>query len=510
MKIDVKRIVRKLLDEGVLVSPEIVKELSSINSLSKDKLKTLLEEKGKDSGVVENINFSKDEVEDVDKTGGEERERVEEGEEDENKEDRVRDENIDFLMNYRKKSDNREYEDFVEYFNQKYNKLKSILRKRPDVSGTTSIRRINSKNDRGEVSVIGMVKEKRKTKKNHMMITLEDPTDEIKTILTKEKEDLSKKRDEVVLDEVIAIKGQFTGDVIFINEIIFPDFPINREVKKSPEEEYLAVIGDPHVGSKLFMEKEFNRMIKWLRGELGNKSQRRIASKVKYIIIPGDGIEGVGIYPDQEEDLEVKSIKDQYSQFMKYLKRIPSDKSIVFAPGNHDATRLEEPQSAVGEEYLQGAKEMENLTLTSNPSFVRLGATEDFEGFKVLVYHGYSLIYYSEEIPYIREKGGQKRSDLVMELLLRKRHLAPSHDSNLYLPDSEEDPMVIEEVPDIFVTGHIHRMDYKDYKGITCLNCSCWSEISEDQKKRGLEPQPARLPLVNLKTRDVKVINFKG
>ena len=27
-------------------------------------------------------------------------------------------------------------------------------------------------------------------------------------------------------------------------------------------------------------------------------------------------------------------------------------------------------------------------------------------------------------------------------------------------------------------------------------------------EKRGLEPQPARLPIINLKTREIKLINF--
>lgn len=40
------------------------------------------------------------------------------------------------------------------------------------------------------------------------------------------------------------------------------------------------------------------------------------------------------------------------------------------------------------------------------------------------------------------------------------------------------------------------------------INASCWSEVSEEQEKRGLEPQPARLPVVNLRTREIRVMNF--
>jgi DNA polymerase II small subunit len=86
--------------------------------------------------------------------------------------------------------------------------------------------------------------------------------------------------------------------------------------------------------------------------------------------------------------------------------------------------------------------------------------------------------------------------------------LAPSHTSNQYIPDVNEDPLIIRDVPDFFVTGHIHRLSVGQYKNITLLNCSCWSDVTEDQEKRGLEPQPGKLPLVNLKTREVKIINF--
>jgi hypothetical protein len=40
------------------------------------------------------------------------------------------------------------------------------------------------------------------------------------------------------------------------------------------------------------------------------------------------------------------------------------------------------------------------------------------------------------------------------------------------------------------------------------LNCSCWFPQSDYQEKRGLVPEPSKAMVVNLQTRDVKVINF--
>ena len=65
-----------------------------------------------------------------------------------------------------------------------------------------------------------------------------------------------------------------------------------------------------------------------------------MASKVKYVIIAGDLVDGVGIYPSQQEELEIKEIVAQYEEFCRLIKQIPADKQIIICPGNHDAVHL--------------------------------------------------------------------------------------------------------------------------------------------------------------------------
>jgi len=100
------------------------------------------------------------------------------------------------------------------------------------------------------------------------------------------------------------------------------------------------------------------------------------------------------------------------------------------------------------------------------------------------------------------------RSDLIMELLLKYRHLAPSFTSTQQMPNIKKDPMLIDIVPDFFITGHIHTAIHHQYKKTTCLNCSAWCKETEYQKKIGLKPDPCKIFLVNLKTREVKVKSF--
>lgn len=151
---------------------------------------------------------------------------------------------------------------------------------------------------------------------------------------------------------------------------------------------------------------------------------------------------------------------------------------------------------------------MENVIFVSNPVNICIEKTEDFSGFDILIYHGYSLIYYADNVESIRVAGGQKRVDLIMQFLLKRRHLAPTHESNQSIPSGDKDYLVVDKIPDFFVTGHIHRASASNYRNITLLNCSCWTDITTDQEKRGLEPQPGKIFLVNLQTRKVKQMSF--
>ncbi len=417
---------------------------------------------------------------------------------------------IRVLRSYTKKSRKRTYTDFVSHFNKRFRALAAILRQRAELHGAMAIGHVARRGRNESVALIAMVKEKAVTKNDNIILTLEDQTGETKALVTRKRAELYALARDVVLDEVLGVTGTLGDGIVFVNDLFFPDVPIAHEVKKGPVEEYLAVLGDPQTGGKAFLAQDFEKLLAWLDGRLGSEEQRRIAAKVKYLVVIGDLVEGVGVYPGQERDLVIKDIKEQYEAFAALMRRVPKRIRILCIPGNHDAGRIAEPQPPIYKDFAPALYEMENVTMLSSPSLVNLGATDGFSGFDVLLYHGYSLIYYADNVPSIRERGGQKRAELIMKFLLQRRHLAPTHGSNMYIPDPEQDPLVIDRVPDIFLTGHIHRVASATYRGVTMINASAWSDITEDQEKRGLEPQPSRLPLVNLQTRDVRVINFYG
>ena len=313
---------------------------------------------------------------------------------------------------------------------------------------------------------------------------------------------------DLVLDEVIGVVGVMGTKIIFCNNLYYPDIPINHELKKAPDEAYAVFISDIHFGIKNFLASDFMHFVSWLRGEFGNEKQKDIASKVRYLFVVGDVVEGVGIYPGQEEDLEIKDIYEQYEEATKYFKMIPERIKIIICAGNHDALRISEPQPVFDKEISKGFYEIPNMVLVSNPAIVNIHSSNNFPGFDVLMYHGFSFPYYSENVPSLVEKGGLSRCDLIMRFLLQRRHLAPAHGSTLYVPDENTDPLVIKHVPDVFVSGHIHQSTASSYRNVSLINSSCWVVQSEDNAKRGIIPTPAKIPIMNLKTREIRVMNF--
>ncbi|MGV8168655.1 MAG: metallophosphoesterase [Candidatus Nanoarchaeia archaeon] len=475
-----------LIEQGILVSPElldeevdegIIKEILNLNEkieiLDKDTIKKHLDSKNK-------------------------------------KQTNPEDSSIKIIRSYNKPPKKRTFQDFVSVFNLRFKALSQILRNRKELQNVTAISRVNSKANNDKVAIIGMVLEKSTTKNNNIVLKLEDSTGICTAIirLDEKNKEIYEIAQNIVLDEVIGVTGSWLNTAIFVDKIIFPDVPLNKELKKQKEEEYVVMLGDTHFGSNVFMEQEFIKFITWIQGKTGNDEQRRIAEKTKYLILTGDIVEGVGIYPGQQNDLVIQDITEQYNEAAKWLKQIPERIKIIAMSGNHDAGRLSEPQEEPYQDYAAELWKLPNVTLVSNPAYVNIAAKKDFPGFDLLLYHGGSLIYYAQNVPSIREAGGQKRSDLILKFLLQKRHLAPTHGSTLYLPDSEQDFLIMDIVPDIFVTGHIHRSTVGSYRNVTTINASCWTETTDDQIKRGLEPLPARVPVVNLKTREVKVINF--
>ncbi|MBW2999071.1 DNA-directed DNA polymerase II small subunit [Candidatus Woesearchaeota archaeon] len=415
---------------------------------------------------------------------------------------------VETLFSYKEQSKKRTMQDFVSYFRARYESIKRILMNRQEMQEVTSISRVINKQSRDNVAIIGIVTEKNLTKNKNFVLVVEDYTGSTKVLINKNKPELYNQAKDIVLDEVIGISGVNGDNIVFANNVLWPEVPLNKELKKSPVEEYAVFISDLHFGSTNFLPEKFQKFLGWINGESGSEEQREIAKKTKYIFITGDLVDGVGVYPSQESELIIKDIYAQYEGCGDLLKQIPSHISIIICPGNHDAMRIAEPQPPLYKDFAKVLWELPNVTMVSNPAMVNVAKREGFPGFDVLLYHGFSFIYYADNVESIRMNGGIDRPDLIMKFLLQRRHLAPSHTSTLYIPDEKNDNLVIRTVPDFFISGHIHKATAANYKNITLICGSCWQSKTSFEEKLGLHPEPAKVPVVNLQTRAVKLLRF--
>ena len=342
---------------------------------------------------------------------------------------------------------------------------------------------------------IGLVNEPRYTKNGHLMWSLEDETGEMNCLLTKRQGDDRDKFQEQIIhaglmpDDVLGVSGTFSqnGDIFYVDDLHFP-MKARHEKASSPFGISVAYISDIHLGSKTFLEAQWHKMVRWFHSD-------PLAKTIKYLVLSGDCVDGVGIYPGQDKELLIPDFYAQYSQFAKLIELLPDWVECIMLPGNHDAVRPAEPQPTFEKDIQQ---DYNTTTFVGNPCDFSL------HGVRHLSYHGKSIddfvaglktVTYAEPVEAMRQ-------------MLRRRHLAPQWGGKTPLSPEPEDGLVISEVPDIFVTGHVHGHACVDFKGTTLICSSTWQDQTSYQRMLGFQPKPCMLTIVNLQSHATTSIPF--
>ena len=372
--------------------------------------------------------------------------------------------------------------DLNKYFNDRFTKLKKIIQENPEFKQITDLK--NAKANIENLNSIGIINNINNTKNGHRILEIEDPTGTGTVLILKDMEELYESSSTLVKDEVIGVSGSSNGSLIRADEIVHPS--IQRRIVDKPMDFSIVFISDVHIGSKMFDEKVFNRFIKWINGNYGDEKQQDLANDVKYLVIGGDLVDGIGVYPNQEKELKIKDIYEQYEEAARLLGDV-SDIPIILSPGNHDATRLAEPQPAITEKYAKDLCNQKNIEMVSNPCIMNL------DNIKVQVYHGRSF----DDIVMALNGYTHADTDKIMKLLLEKRHLAPIYGERTPLASEFEDYMVIEDVPDILHTGHVHINSHTKYKGVHMINSGTFQKQTEFQKIYNIVPTCGQIPVIN-------------
>jgi len=382
-----------------------------------------------------------------------------------------------------------ELSDFVSVFRDRYERLSSKLRGRVNHRPTDTL---DAMSGGSEAAIVGVVSDIRSTASGHWLIELEDTNGVFPCLVMKDR-DIADLVDELLFDEVIAVEGTLADDggILFVDALYFPDIPRTHQPSTADREVSAALVSDVHVGSQEFMADAWGRFTDWLHTAEGES--------VEYLLLAGDMVEGVGVYPDQDEELDIVDIYDQYEQFSEHLKEVPGDVEIVMIPGNHDAVRLAEPQPAFDEE-LRAIMSAHDARIASNP------ATVDVEGVSILMYHGVSLDEVIAELP--DEKASYDEPHEAMYQLLKKRHVAPQFGGHTRLAPEAEDFLVIDEPPDVFHAGHVHKFGYGKYHNVLTINSGCWQAQTAFQESVNIDPDTAMAPIVDLSTLDLTIRKF--
>jgi len=483
--------VKDIIDKFALLKERVINKTSLSKNLGK--IQNLIEDKKVVDKIKINFGVSFEIT----------RERYVEEEKEEKKENDLG--NIKVLMSAPNISKKIEPMDFVYYFRSRYNDIKNIIKERKDLTNLVNIDKLSDK--RQSASVVGIVFNKMVSKNKNIMLDLEDLTGKIRILVNKDKKDLYEKAKNIMPDDIICVRGFGDREIIFVNDIIYPDSHLAEKVRLERDES-VAFISDIHIGSNNFLEENFLKFIKWLNGETGDKIQKEEALKVKYVLITGDSIDGVGIFPGQENLLTIKDIKDQYTKLAEFLKMIRKDIKIVLCPGQHDSVRVAEPQPPIGSDYAPALHELDNIIFVSNPAMIEIKNDNGKRGFKIFMYHGASMNAFANEMESLRLAEPHKHPTKVVKELLKRRHVCSIHSGGIYIPNPKKDYLVIPEVPDVMNTADFHRTDVDTYNGIMIVCSSCWQSITPFEEKVGNIPDPCKVPILNLKTGSMKILDF--
>ena len=267
-------------------------------------------------------------------------------------------------------------EDFVKFYNSKYEKMRDIITARVP-KDYISLNKIDG--TRNEVHVIGIVRDIRE-KEGRKVVDLEDKTATVPVIF--EAADL----DDVELDDVVAVRAVSGGKVLFGKKIIFPDIPLRASVKGTGK---ACFVSNLHVDEA--PTRDVEHFFEWFAQQ-----------EIHYIFVAG----GTG----------------DAAAFERLVERYWYNKTVfIISDGNE--------YPALPETYRSS-----KIIPLSNPAMVELN------GIKILV-----------------AKHGTQTA-------LKKRHLGRTG------AITDEDLLVMDEVPDIMHTGGSDAPSVTNYKSVTIVN----------------------------------------
>ena len=284
------------------------------------------------------------------------------------------------------------------------------------------------------------------------------------------------KKEEFISGIPLAIRGKINNEGIFIfddylfyqninskNDFIFNTPPI--KLKNKSDENYILFISNLKIG---FPEEEigFNESIRtllvdFIQNRNNNiKELKNYSNKIKRIILLGSSLN------TNEKAIEKKIIKDNssvssqeinniildnYIALNKFLKLISNYIYTDLMPSSDSNDDLLYPQKPLNKLlFSENNKNINNfvLNLVTNPYFFKLKLNSENK-------EKYFVGTSGENINIIKQYSCFENNIDIMKKNLEWKHLCPINPNylNLYSPDDKSDPLIIQELPDVYFTS---------------------------------------------------------
>ena len=335
------------------------------------------------------------------------------------------------------------------------------------------------------------------------------------------------KKEEFISGIPLAIKGKINKDGVFIfDDYLFyenikskNDYILNTfnsppvKIKNKNDENCILFISNLKIG---FPQEEegFNESLRTLlidfiqnRNNINNEL-KNYSDKIKRIILVGSSLN------TNEKELEKKIILDNssfssqeinnvilenYITLNKFLNIISNYIHTDLMPSSDSKDDLLYPQNPLNKLlFSENVKNINNsvLNLVTNPYFFKLKLnSENIDKYFI----GTS----GENINIIKQYSCFENNIDIMKKNLEWKHLCPINPNylNLYSPDNNSDPLIIQELPDVYFTSS----DEKEFK---------YEKIYLNNKQIILMSLPdfsksAKCVLFNYEDNSYKIIEFK-
>ena len=335
------------------------------------------------------------------------------------------------------------------------------------------------------------------------------------------------KKEEFISGIPIAIKGKINKDGVFIfDDYLFyenikskNDYILNTfnsppvKIKNNNDENYILFISNLKIG---FPQEEegFNESLRTLlidfiqnRNNINNEL-KNYSDKIKRIILVGSSLN------TNEKELEKKIILDNssfssqeinnvilenYITLNKFLNIISNYIHVDLMPSSDSKDNLLYPQNPLNKLlFSENIKNINNsvLNLVTNPYFFKLKLNSENKD-------KYFIGTSGENINIIKQYSCFENNIDIMKKNLEWKHLCPINPNylNLYSPDNNLDPLIIQELPDVYFTSS----DEKEFK---------YEKIYLNNKQIILMSLPdfsksAKCVLFNYEDNSYKIIEFK-